>query len=196
MTTRDILARRNRELAADIALLRDALALAAVPNELRPFQERVVQLCDRLGRQVGQNEANLALGRDEILVDILINTRGVARWLSVVNALFAGPVLRTMASDRLSLILVGWLHQAHPQTARFPPVVADGNCLAGHESEITATDQHLVRSRGARPHQLYSTGHVEGRVECLDGGGVELVNLSDGLRDLKVSIDEVELHLI
>lgn len=39
----------------------------------------------------------------------------------------ATPVLRAKETDALCLWTIGWLHQAHPQTAAYPPAMCDGD---------------------------------------------------------------------
>src|SRR5262249_52715541 len=109
-------------------MLHDALTSASIPIELEAYRVRIVRLCDDLTRQVQRNTADLALGRDEILVDILSNTQLVARILALLSAQLASPILQTGPSDRLALIFVGWLHQSQTATSGYAPIVSDDHC--------------------------------------------------------------------
>jgi hypothetical protein len=47
--------------------------------------------------------------------------------LRIITARFAIPILRAAPSDRLSLLILEWLHHTDPQTAQYPPAVVDGS---------------------------------------------------------------------
>jgi hypothetical protein len=46
--------------------------------------------------------------------------------LEVVNAYYAGPLLRSRLDDRLALLILRWLHDEHPKTARRAFAITDG----------------------------------------------------------------------
>lgn len=123
-----ILERRNRALLRDLHALRLALSAAPIPAELVPYRAALVALCAELQGEVSANLDGLAIGRPEILEDLLSNTEGAMRQVRLLSGVRASPVLRAAESDRLALQLLGWLHAQHRETADYPPAFGDGNC--------------------------------------------------------------------
>ena len=122
---RTVLLESNLDLLGEIERLVAALADTPVVPELAAYRERVVQACADIREQVRHNLHNLELGRDDILPEeILSETQRLARDLRLYNQRLAGPALRGLESDRLSLRVIGWLHAIHPETIDVPAAVS------------------------------------------------------------------------
>ena len=128
MTIRNTLEVQNNHLLRDVGRVIEELALADVPEELRPYVTRISSVCAGLRSYITQNLTDLALGEAAIEEDILSNTQQATQYLRLVSSRMLNPILRSSPSDRLSLRFIGWLHAAHPKTATYPPAVADGGC--------------------------------------------------------------------
>lgn len=123
---RTILEERNRRLLQDVRTLIQLVQTAHVPAELLPYRNRVEEFCHQAMMQVEQNLTRLALGRDDILPDIMSDTT-LATWkLRLLGGRLAPPVLRASETDRLSLSVIGWVHAAHPETKDYPAALGDG----------------------------------------------------------------------
>ncbi len=123
-----ILEGRNRALLHDVAVMRRALHNAQIPDELTPYRDRLVALCDASHARIQRNLLYLGLGQPQILEDVLSETQGAMQAVRLLSSLLAIPVLRADASDRLCLRLIHWLHTEHPETKQFPAAFSDGNC--------------------------------------------------------------------
>lgn len=119
---------RNLALLKDLGQLHAALSNAQIPQELQAYRACIVAVCEVQRARIEQNLRDLALGRQEILEDILSNTQGVVKLTRLISTRMASPILRALPEDRLSLTLVNWLHREHPVTASIPAGVADGDC--------------------------------------------------------------------
>lgn len=95
--------------------------------ELQPFNEWVISFCDHLHSSALQNVADLNLGRDSILPDILSNTQVLTRSVRLFNQRLVGPVLRARDSDRLCLKVLRWIHSTHSRTQHIPMALSDGD---------------------------------------------------------------------
>jgi len=122
---RTILRESNLDLLGEVERLIAALTDTPVVPELAVYRDHVVQACADIREQVRHNLHDLKLGRDDILPEeILSETQRLARDLRLYNRRFAGPALRGLESDRLSLRVIGWLHAVHKETADIPAAVS------------------------------------------------------------------------
>lgn len=123
---REILEQYNQGVLTDVGnLLRD-LELAPTPRELEPYRLKLLQIGEERQARARRNLRYLGLGRDEILNDILSETRLLREDVRLLSSRLAIPVLRAGDSDRLCLKIIGWLHREHARTADYPPVFTDG----------------------------------------------------------------------
>jgi hypothetical protein len=123
---RDVLLEHNRRLRLSLDELVDQLRTAQVPSELEAYRTLIVGACTDLRRQAEQHLSDLVGGADEILEDILSATQQLTQICNLVSVRFALPIVRASESDRLALRIIGWMHEAHPQTQGLPPAFADG----------------------------------------------------------------------
>jgi len=122
---RTILHESNLDLLGEVERLIAALTEAPVIPELAVYRDRVVQACADIREQVRHNLRNLEFGREDILPEeILSETQRLARDLRLYNRRFAGPALRSLESDRLSLRVISWLHAVHKETTNIPAAVS------------------------------------------------------------------------
>jgi hypothetical protein len=124
---RAVLAERNRALLRDIADLLEFIEQADVPDELEPFKSAVEYLCRSNQQTVQTNLARLKLSEQVNLSDeIISNTTNAILQVRQMSTILVPPLLRDPARKLLSLKIVAWLHQVHPQIKVYAPIVADG----------------------------------------------------------------------
>lgn len=126
---REILRQNCADLLRDIERLGETLRQGAssVPPELASFYRWVCAACESYRRRAEQNLRLLAIGLDDILPDVLSETQNLLLDFQLFNRRLLGPVLRARKSDRLCLMLVGWLHRSHPQARKIPAALSDGD---------------------------------------------------------------------
>lgn len=120
------LTQRNQELLNNVEVLIGSIRLAQVPPELEPYKEHILQSCKWLHDKINLQISYLELGREDILNDILSNTNQITERVRLVSSRLAVPILRASLTDRLSLHVIGWLHQEHPTTSQYPPAFSSG----------------------------------------------------------------------
>ena len=123
-----ILRVRNEHILRELNGLQRDVAAAGIPEELTPYARQLSALCSRLRMQIERNLQDLTLGQRAILEDVRSNTEQVVGYFDLLSGLLATPILRSSSSDRLSLKVVTWLHQAHSTTKRYPAAIASGDC--------------------------------------------------------------------
>ncbi len=121
---RAILRQSNLDLLGEAERLVAALSSTSVVPELAAYHDHMVRACTSLCEQVHRNLRDLELGRDDILPEILSETQRLAHDLRLYNQRLAGPALRGLESDRLSLRVIGWLHILHKETTDVPAAVS------------------------------------------------------------------------
>jgi hypothetical protein len=121
---RTILREANLDLLGEIERLLAALVSITVVPELAAYRDQVARACVDLQGQIHRNLRDLELGRDDILPGILSETQRLAFGLQLYNQRLAGPALRGLESDRLSLRVIGWLHATHKETSQVPAAVS------------------------------------------------------------------------
>jgi hypothetical protein len=120
---RALLRDSNLDLIGELERLDAVLSHATVAPELAPYRGRLVSACAGLYQQALRNLADLELQLDQVLPVILSETQRLARDLRLYN-IMAGPVLRSIGSDRLSLLVINWLHASHKKTADIAAAVS------------------------------------------------------------------------
>jgi hypothetical protein len=124
---RALLVRRNEELLRNMALLTDLLQNAQVLPEAKPYQQYLLSRCiEQLRNAALKNLAVLQLKRDDVLDDVLSDTRVVISWAHRWVPRLVSPVLRSSESDRLCLSIISWMHKEHRETSVYPPAFVDG----------------------------------------------------------------------
>lgn len=125
---RDSLKVRNEHLRRDVLQLIQEVDAAEVPRELDSYAERIKNVSVELFGSIDQNLSDLALNQEDILEEVLSNTEQALYYLRLISSTMVVPIIRSSQSDRLSLKLVSWLHQEHPNTRDYPPAVSTGDC--------------------------------------------------------------------
>jgi len=123
---RNVLNTQNQRLLRGLQDLSAMIDQATVPLELEPYRALIQEFCQQYVRRVEQNLHDLQLGQDMILEDILSNTQGANSIATLLSTRWAIPILRASDTDRLSLRIIGWMHQGHSLTATLPPAFTDG----------------------------------------------------------------------
>lgn len=120
------LIRSNDDLSHQIGTLQHLLGRAQIPGELTAYRSAIESVCEELRRQVRRNLKDLAYDHPDTFSNVLRQTQRVMTELEVVNAYYAGPLLRSKQDDRLALLVLRWLHDEHPKTARRAFALSDG----------------------------------------------------------------------
>ena len=124
-----ILQARNNQLLLDVSELIEMISTANVPDELIPFKLAVEQMCLTTRAIVRKNLSRLASPkRSQILLkEIISDTSHRTQIVRQMSEILAPALVRDPYGTHLSLKIVSWLHQEHPQTRPYFPVVTDGS---------------------------------------------------------------------
>ncbi len=120
------LTRSNDDLNHQIGTLQQLLGQARIPGELTAYRSEIEAVCEELRRQVRRNLKDLSYDHPDTFENVLRQTQRVMTELEVINAYYAGALLRSRDDDRLALIILRWLHDEHPRTARRAFALSDG----------------------------------------------------------------------
>jgi hypothetical protein len=120
------LVRSNDDLNHQIGTLQQLMGRAQIPGELTAYRSEIESVCEGLRRQVRRNLKDLSYDHPDTFSNVLRQTQRVMTELEVVNAYYAGPLLRSRLDDRLALLVLRWLHDEHPKTARRAFAISDG----------------------------------------------------------------------
>ena len=124
-----ILRARNEQLRQQLDELERVVTTATVPPTLEPYRRRILSVCTQLHGAADRNLGDVALGRDEILDDVLSNTQQLMQYVRLLSARLAAPIVRGSLRDTLTLATITWVHSQHPATATVPAAFADGDCM-------------------------------------------------------------------
>jgi len=158
-----LLEQRNRRLAAEVADLVSLLDAAVIPTELEPYRQLTLLACREAGRRIDLSLKHLALRQEDLIEDVLSVTQIATLLVRRISSQASVPILRGAESDRLCLRVIAWLHSAHPETARFPAAVADGDCAVLPMNVVSPLYYFpTLEQRGLlyQPLQFHEFGHV------------------------------------
>lgn len=122
-----ILHESNLDLLSEIDKLIVALNQATNAPELEAYREFIFTACAQLQHEVQENLQDLSLQDEDLYPDILSRTQYLTRDLHLYNDRLADPILRFRDSDKLSLRIITWLHNTHPQTKDIPAAINTQN---------------------------------------------------------------------
>ncbi len=123
---KDVLVSQNRWLLMNLDKLEGTIAQATLPPELMPYHTSILAKCRSLRAVLLQNVSDLHLLVTTLNEEILSNTQAATRYMHLLSSRLAYPILRASEADRLSLRVIGWMHQQHPETEQVPPAFCDG----------------------------------------------------------------------
>ena len=121
-----ILQQNNHDLFREINRLKSSLSNLEIPEELIPYYNWISSQIDLFRERVLKNLRYLDLSNNDILEEILYWTQEITRAFHSLNRNFAGPLFRSLPSDRLCLNMLMWLHSKHPETRNTPIGLSDG----------------------------------------------------------------------
>jgi len=128
MSLRSTLETQNQHLLRDINRLSAEINDAQVIDELKPYLNRVVLICDEIKHKLIRNLQDLNLNVDSILEDVLSNTQQTTQIARLLSSRMVTPILRCSPKDKLGVKVISWLHAQHKSTAGFPAAFTDGDC--------------------------------------------------------------------
>lgn len=117
---------QNRDLARQVASLRDTLIATPVPAVLERFRRSVIEICQSIEMKLERNLTVLAHDVESVHSDVLFTTSGCIQLFDLVNNQLSAPIIRFSARDMLPLSVLDWLHSAHPATRDKPFGVSSG----------------------------------------------------------------------
>lgn len=120
----DTLHESNLDLLSEIDKLIIVLNQVTDVPELAAYQDYILTTCTQLRQEVQENLQDLALRDEDLYPDILSRTQYLTRDLHLYNDRLAAPILRFRDSDKLSLRVIAWLHNVHPQTRGIPAAIS------------------------------------------------------------------------
>ena len=161
---RELLKQNNDALCHEIEQLQNLLSESEkdAPDELHSYITQIKKDCDTLHQRVLRNLKYLELNQENLLKEILSETRFVTLNFFALNGQKASPILRTCPSDRLSLILLLWLHGTHPQAKNIPAAIYDGEFSIWLMQPTTVYCTPCTSQRGLRnmPIFFHEFGHL------------------------------------
>ena len=123
-----VLAERNRELMSDLDELMRHVGKTSLPQELEPYKSAVVEICKNIQQNVRINLLKLALPDPTILLQEVTSDTGNALFMvRRMSEILVPALIQDPYETYLSLKIVVWLHQSHPQMKTYPPVVTSGS---------------------------------------------------------------------
>jgi hypothetical protein len=104
------------------------LELRPIFQELSAYTDHMRQYHRQLNSIVSLNLQYLDLRDDNLLEDILSNTKLAARLIQLLSSTLLPPIVRAKPRDRLTLKVISWLHGVHEKTQHVPAAFSDGEC--------------------------------------------------------------------
>lgn len=160
---RDFLERCNYKLIRDVETLFRLLDEAPPPDELQEYRKVILDLCEAAKRLTEQILSRLQLLKHaDILEDLVSETQIAMQLVRRLSAVYAIPILRASDSDRLSLRMILWLHQAHRQTVNYFPAFRDGHWSVLPFPHIPIYSLPSIEQCGLlyQPLSFHEFGHV------------------------------------
>ncbi|MFT3703011.1 MAG: hypothetical protein QM802_11610 [Agriterribacter sp.] len=124
---RRVLELNNHDVLREIKCIRESLSKASYATELQGYFEWVLSFLNEKEKAIKDNLYYLSLNVDPILSEVLERSQSVTLNIRVLSAKYISPLSRYSKSDNLSVMLLKWLHDQHPQSKGIPFAVSDGN---------------------------------------------------------------------
>ena len=100
---------------------------AEIPEELESYKAAISDLLQNYMNVIQVNFKRLALGKDEILEELLSDTQQVIYIFRIITDDLAAPLLRSSDADKLCLRFIQWIHLTHHKTFDCPAAITNGN---------------------------------------------------------------------
>lgn len=125
---RRILRQNNLDLLREVRRVKQLLvdSESRIPNELERYYNWARSTCQEYETHIEQNLKFLKLPTDDILQNVHSRTQSYVRGFRLFDQMQVSPIVRAAASDRLSLILIQWMHKRHSQVHGLPAAISDG----------------------------------------------------------------------
>ena len=95
---REIIEHQNRRLLMDTEVLRGLIADRSIPTELEPYRKTLLQVLNSCYSIIQRNLRHLQLGRDEILEDLLSETKRLTEYTHLLT--ISSPIMRQVEKQR------------------------------------------------------------------------------------------------
>src|SRR5262249_6516547 len=104
------------------------IELIEIPSELTPFRAQLRNTCVQMRQTCDKNLKQLqSEHKTQILLDeIISDTSGLHIRVRRMSDILVPALIRDPHGTRLSLKILVWIHQQHPETTNNYPVVTDG----------------------------------------------------------------------
>lgn len=119
-----ILEDSNLELQQQVKRLLIAFENVSSLKELTSYHQHVVEACRDLEEEIEENLRRVS-SQPDAAATLFSETRRLSRTLKLYNQRFAGPLLRQIEADRLTLRILNWLHAQHGVTENIPAAVSN-----------------------------------------------------------------------
>lgn len=183
---RAILEANNKDILREIKSLRDCLKGSGFPPELEGYYQWILSFLNEKEKMVSDNLYYLSLNVDAILSEILERTQSVTLNIRILSAKYISPLSRYSKSDNISIMLLKWLHDQHPQSKDVPFAVSDGNFSIYPSKEIPVI-YHLPSSSQKSllhlPLFFHEFGHYLFEVHRKEMNDY-IISMQDGMEEL------------
>ncbi|MBA7663989.1 hypothetical protein ES703_72039 [subsurface metagenome] len=121
------LIKANEDILRQIEIVQELISKATTAREMASYVGRILEFCTALRTEAKRNIKDLDYGLEDTLIDILENTQRIQSFFDLINTRLASPIIRNRPEDRISLIVLQWLHDSHQDTSGLPFAVSDGS---------------------------------------------------------------------
>lgn len=133
---RAILEANNKDILREIKSLRNCLKGSGFPPEMDGYYQWILSFLNEKEKMVNDNLYYLSLNVDAILSEVMERTQSITLNIRILSAKYISPLSRYSKSDNISIMLLKWLHDQHPQSKDVPFAVSDGNFSIYPSKEI------------------------------------------------------------
>jgi len=121
-----ILQNNNRDLRREITALRNIIASSKYPPMLAPYVLWLQKFIAQQSAVIDSNFKYLEMNVPEIMSEILERTQSATRNLRILSTKFITPISRYNHADYISICMIKWLHEQHPQSKTIAFAISEG----------------------------------------------------------------------
>jgi len=161
--TKELLEGRNQAALREIIALEVALQGHATLSFLAPYRTKLLVFVQQCRQQAEKNLFLLKIEVDDLIDDIRSWTALVLENVRVATHLLAGPLLRAVERDHLSIKLIDWIHHTDARSSLMPAICRDGDPAVFPFIEFTPIYQFPTLKQYSLLHlplYFHEFGHV------------------------------------